>query len=84
MDMLRRPALFSSLVVLLTACSSLPGEAEQARLHSFCQADLLPGEPESGVEEAWCVEVDHLCYDCARQQLGSCITSYLVRLTAAG
>ena len=77
--------------ILLVACSSLPDDAEQSvldqfhieeqpHIHSVHSGELLLEDSEIGAEEVWCVHVSHLCYDCGRQQLSSCVTPYLARL----
>ena len=74
----------------LVACASLPSEAKQAvlstfapdeqpRIHSAHRADPLPEDQALGVEEVWCVNVTHLCYDCARQRMLTCISGRLAR-----
>ena len=77
--------------LFLVACSSLPDDAEQTvlakfhveeqpQIHSVHRGELLLDDSEIGAEEVWCVHVSHLCYDCGRQQLSSCVTAYMARL----
>lgn len=79
------------LLLSLAACASLPVEAKEAVLNLFNrqeerpqiesahQGELLPADVTAGVTEVWCVNVAHLCYNCAMQQLETCISPYLVR-----
>ncbi len=79
------------LTILVAACASLPSGAADAVLHTYAPDEqasifaskkgaLLEEDRQAGAEEVWCVQVSHLCYDCARQQLKTCVSGRLARL----
>ncbi len=90
MDRLRVLSWSLSLSFALASCGSLPPEAAEAVLRTFpldeqasvfasTRGELLEEDRDVGAEEVWCVQVSHLCYDCARQKLKTCISGRVVR-----
>ena len=93
--MILKAVALLSLILLVSGCARLPGEAEwqvmqhfsaeeRPRLISMAQVELTPEEATAGTEELWCVNVAYVCWSCDYQGFLTCSSPWFIRKTSGG